>query len=331
MNATDFASGKSVLYLLNLLNPAFSLPREIIPDFLLRRASDLEREFISKSMRRHYIGLGGLAYEMTIDRASGSMSSEPNPAGWRYFVIEYPQKENDFINVKSAPRRRLTRFLTAALISEANLQWGYESLANPENPVCPTTCCADVIHAYHDYLHQRILRQKAIQELTEGQVDGIKAIFTALEQLTEQHKSILEACELYRGSHGISINSNFRILALFATIELLVTHKPSVNETGDSLTRQIKGKLPLLSHRFRGPYSPTEWFPSAGNKIWGKLYAYRSAIAHGNQIDFESRGDVGFKELCSSRDIFFFLDDFVRRLLRHAAVEPQLYLDIKEC
>src|ERR1039457_4915509 len=55
------------------------------------------------------------------------------------------------------------------------------------------------------------------------------------------------------------------------------------------------------------------------------VYSYRSAIAHGNKIDFKLRNKKGgFEELNSLQDVFFFLNEFVRRQLRNAIIEPQL-------
>jgi hypothetical protein len=60
-------------------------------------------------------------------------------------------------------------------------------------------------------------------------------------------------------------------------------------------------------------------------KIWSKLYAYRSCIAHGGNADFQSTLQI-LKTADTSKT---FLETSVKRLVRHALVEPELVLDLR--
>ena len=328
MSSSSHKPARSVVYLLNLFEPKLELPHEIIPGFILRKPSDGERDFISKTMHHSsvYSRPYGL-YEMGIsfqDRQM-SMGRETNQTKWRYYVIEYPSEDNDVFKTKDIQRKyRMTNFQLAAIISDARLQWSYESNTGPE--IFFRGGSLTMIHNYAAYLETMLMREKAIPVLTTTQIKDIEKIFVALDSLTGEQMIVLDAYQLYYNSLGLNV-SGFRILALFAAIEFLITH-----EAGDSLTRQIKGKLPLLCRRFDAPYPPEQFFPKAGIKAWEILYDYRSAIAHGNKIGFELRNkNGGFEELKSMQDVFFFLNEFVRRLLRHAIIEPQLCLDLKKC
>lgn len=329
-NKPDYA----VAYLLNLFDPKCEFPQEIIPGFTLRSATDRERNFISQQMHRTGIGYEWPAghYEMRLNFSQGvGMCREPNKEKWRYYVIEYPILEDDAFRRKTDPSVRMTNFEPAALVSNARFLWGFESPANPQEGILKC-CTPDIIHTFHDYLQATLMRNKEIPTLTLDQVSDIKKLFEALENLTEEQDLITRACKHYRASYAFNVRASFRVLALFTAIEFLVTHKPSQTEAGDSLTRQIKGKLPLLCHRFTEPYPPEQFFPDAGKKAWDILYAYRSAIAHGSAINFDHPfKKEGFKELKSSLDVFFFLEEFTRRLLRHAIIEPQLCMDLKRC
>jgi hypothetical protein len=319
-----------------LFDQYLELPHKIISGFILRKPSDRERDFIS-TMMHHSNTLPSPAdlYEMKIHFSSNlGMSRESDPTKWRYYVIQYPHEDDDAIKTHDVHRKyRMTNFRLAALVSDARFQWGYESGPDPDPKFYFPRGHSDIVNIFADYLRTKLMREKKVPILTATQIEDVKRIFDVFDSLTDEQMFILRAYQLYGTSQGLNVNSDFRILALFAIIEFLITHKPNAN-AGDSLTRQIKGKLPLLCRRFDAPYPPEQFFPRADN-TWEILYAYRSAIAHGNSIDFKSPykkdGKGGFLELNNSQDVFFFLDEFVRRLLRHAIIEPQLCLDLKKC
>jgi hypothetical protein len=63
------------------------------------------------------------------------------------------------------------------------------------------------------------------------------------------------------------------------------------------------------------------------DQLWRKLYAYRSAIAHGDRPDFA-------KELAVLRDtdaVHRYLSDLIAQLLEVALREPLLVGDLREC
>jgi hypothetical protein len=109
---------------------------------------------------------------------------------------------------------------------------------------------------------------------------------------------------------------------------MLITHNPGLKDLGDSLTRQMKGKLPLLSKRFRKPLNYSAFANMSEDKVWARLYTCRSCLAHGGVADFKS-GD--FAALKSQGNAVNFLRQAVRALVRHSFKEPQLYRDLKAC
>jgi hypothetical protein len=124
-------------------------------------------------------------------------------------------------------------------------------------------------------------------------------------------------------------NSTFHVLGLFAIIEMMVTHNPKLEDRGDSITHQMKGKIPLLSRRFDRPLPYAEHFGAiTTDKIWSSLYAYRSSVAHGGALTSE-KGPLNLLGGQQNADAFLFT--VVQSLIRHALREPHLYRDIKGC
>jgi hypothetical protein len=329
--------GRAVAYLANVFDPAIELPYEIIPGFALRRAADSERDFISQVMHQSSVASVSLASvhekQIQVDSTSITLTQESDSAKWRYYVIEYPHDEQEGVPRKNdATPRRMPGFELAALVSNARLEWGLESSVGPEPGSSRRFSRPAFVFAYESYMHEFLRRQAGVPVLNAEHLVDIRMVFHVIEKLPDEQQLVVQACQLYQASHNQRLKSPFRILALFAAIEFLVTHKPNPNESGDSLTRQIKSKLPLLCRRFDEPFPPERTFPKAGAKAWEILYAYRSKIAHGGNMDFRApyKKD-GFSELISGLDIAFFLDEFVRRLMRHAIMEPQLCLDLKQC
>ena len=86
-------------------------------------------------------------------------------------------------------------------------------------------------------------------------------------------------------------SSRLSILGYFAALESILTHQPKPSDPYDSITRQIKKKLQLLDNRWPRPLDYAPFGTVDRGKLWGAMYAYRSAIAHGSEIDFK-KGDL---------------------------------------
>ena len=162
-------------------------------------------------------------------------------------------------------------------------------------------------------------------------LEKIQAIFELLSntQLLVDYPEIWRGIRMLDALDFLPDNSDFIVLGLFAIIEMLITHNPKLEDKGDSITHQMKTKIPLLAKRFEEPlnYEVFSANPSP-DKIWAQLYGYRSSIAHGGSPDFGSKDYRHLKD----RDVAIeFLKKTVKALLRHALKEPQLYRDLKEC
>lgn len=144
-----------------------------------------------------------------------------------------------------------------------------------------------------------------------------------------EYPEIRRALEMLDSLKILLPASPFHVIGLFSIIEMLITHNPKLEDRGDSITHQMKSKIPLLSRRFDRPLPYTEYFGSiAPATVWSGLYAYRSAIAHGGTADF-TQGSL--KCLKGAQNADSFLRITVQSLLRHTLREPDLYRDIRAC
>jgi hypothetical protein len=125
---------------------------------------------------------------------------------------------------------------------------------------------------------------------------------------------------------SVPADSPLRHLGFFVVMEALLTHPPAPGDPADTLGRQLQTKLPLLSNRMDIPLPFGDLDSSAStNTLLSALYTYRSAIAHGAEPSFDGKQQV----LRSREKVGAFLDVTTRRLLRQAALEPQLVTDLK--
>lgn len=147
--------------------------------------------------------------------------------------------------------------------------------------------------------------------------------------LTKFNETSQRGLDMFFSASNLPIDSELLTLSLFSIIESLITHKPRSAETLDSITHQIKNKIKLLSKRFDYSVKHEDYF---GNiefiKLLEKLYALRSAIAHGQKYCFSKNGYLVLKNI---ENVNKFLDEIVREIIKLSINDAQLIEDIKEC
>ena len=168
--------------------------------------------------------------------------------------------------------------------------------------------------------------------LTDADIDQARRLVCKVLTLdADEFASIKRAIELFGDLDYVPSFTPLWVLGHFIVWEALLTHNPDPNDPQDSLGRQLRRCVPLLEHRLiAAGDDPIDqsWAPDMKlDRIIGRLYQYRSAIAHGSphmgifQKDpFKVIGWPG-------------LDDWIRlltkRLLRAALREPQLVVDLR--
>lgn len=165
--------------------------------------------------------------------------------------------------------------------------------------------------------------------LERSHLEDLRSVFAKFKKHSDEGVGLLPALDQFGELHAIPKLSPLRFLGYVAILESLITHQPNPTDPHSSLTRQVTNKMLLLGRRchLRLPY---DYFGTQHElkAIWKKLYAYRSAVAHGVPVDF-NKGE--FKMLGSAEQALSFIRDSTAAIMRHALDEPELIVDLRAC
>jgi hypothetical protein len=212
----------------------------------------------------------------------------------------------------------------ALCLSELNLislihahgLWGHSGLCNTA-VVCT-------------YIQDLDIQLENFTKITPALIDDLQQtyqdilIFNGLE--SSETIDIKKAIDDFIALKEISNNSQFKIVALFSILELLLT-----TNSKQSITVQLKSKINLVMNLMDSPIDPMKYFKSPQSipiqTIVGKLYDFRSNIAHGNISDFNSSLQIlGSKDSAQK-----FLNDLTRKILKFCINNTTLIIDLKKC
>jgi hypothetical protein len=284
------------------------LPFHISEEFTIRRADAR----LIKLIRSRLDALGTfvnrdvkILYEFDWERKERLSEQD-----WRYFVIESDEAgdTNDII-------------LAAALLLLKNpLSWHLGFLEGGGT----VSGLSSTLNFYNEFSagEVRIVSKDDLNSASKH----LRLVMQASDRLGAPYFSLLEFFQL----RTLSSRSDFQILGAFSVIESLLTHNPNDKEIGDSLTHQLKTKLKLLEKFFERPldfsvFGVNNADEKGKKQIWGKLYEYRSYIAHGNRFEFKK----DFKVL-KSRDVALsFLREVTKLVLIVALEKPEFVEDLK--
>ena len=175
---------------------------------------------------------------------------------------------------------------------------------------------------------------KDVRKISKYDLEDLASAYNDVSSITQvldqEFPELIRAITMLDNLTLLPANSDFQILGLFAIIEMLISHSPKQEDRGDSITHQLKSKIPLICNRFSKPFDISTFFLNAkSDKIWGALYSLRSTFAHGGLPDFNDMGK--HKLLKDQGHAQEFLTELVKRLVRQAIREPQLFRDLREC
>jgi hypothetical protein len=121
--------------------------------------------------------------------------------------------------------------------------------------------------------------------------------------------------------------SPLRFLGYFALLESMLTHLPNPEDRYDSITRQVKKKIALLNERWEPKINYGPFGGAAAEKVWSKMYEYRSQIAHGGIPEFTA----GLSILVNAEQALSLIIETVKAVARQSLIEPRLVKDLREC
>jgi len=307
----------------NVFDVAVPLPLIIAPDLRIERPDDAQIEII-QFLLGHSSSASSLREAFEYDHKPVSengavvrWTNDPLPRrDWRYLILTFDGNGNS-----------AHFFLQAAnLVSPAISCCAHAYTFEPFGRGRRTGWSVDELGAHRRFLSS--FAKRHVREILDDRaVTRINAAYKAFQAFDGgRHKGILRAIELFATFPRLPNLNYIRVLALFMLLEMLLTHKPGDKEIGDSLRHQLRTKIPLVDSRLaeRIDYSCLHKHASPAT-IWAKLYDYRSAVAHGDEPDFESSLNV----LRSAEAADDFLEQATRRLLRYAIDDPDLFDGLK--
>lgn len=302
-----------------IVDVSIDLPQEIISNVRLERATDEQIAVLTNRIQAGNFEnpiSSWREHNYIVTQQTGS-STTWNPVAiprekWRYFLFTYRGNGNEFLRVYRLccivdPPFEF-RFVIHTRgeygIGEA-LGWGGQM----SSPINAMRLSADPIPV-----------------ITQNTINDLRNAYSQFYENSAAHPELERAVNMFHDIRLVPHNSGLYLLGLFSVLELLLTHNPQDSENADSLNHQLSTKIPLIDRRLPSSidYSSMPGMTSA-DRLWKTLYAYRSAIAHGEQPDFSSR----FGVLTSPDVARLLVQQACRKLLRHALKEPVLFRDLK--
>jgi hypothetical protein len=167
----------------------------------------------------------------------------------------------------------------------------------------------------------------AFCEVSASDIDGIRALH---DQLVQHDPGLVDVRQFVRQLYqleAVPSYSPLRLLGYFSMLEGLLTHKPKQTDPYESITRQIKKKVPLVDHRSKPCIDYSAFGKAKVDAIWTQMYDYRSCLAHGKTPDFARE----LKTLGNHDRALSLIKETVKTVLRRALIEPQLLADLRDC
>ena len=305
-------------FVVNVLDVQVDLPISITPTLRLEAATEQQIAEIKR-----LLVLGGLALEF-------------------YYEHEWTMLEASEIKTRHEARELPRNRWRYYVVSWAGLPEELATLRKGANLVPPGILCYSEVYTSEEFgKGQQMGRKfesvsvpesyfsipiKALPVDTEI-VEEWRGALTAFSKLDKAiHPGISRAVDTLEHFNRLPLSVELRVLGYFMVLEMLLTHNPNDKELGDSLSHQICSKVALLQSRLRQPLD--YWIFGKGvdpNKIWKRLYGFRSAIAHGGSPDFKNE----LKVLKTPQVATEFLKDATALILRHALDEPVLFDSLK--
>jgi hypothetical protein len=168
-----------------------------------------------------------------------------------------------------------------------------------------------------------------VQIVTDENIQALMQVIRQLEALrsSSEFEEINQSIELFVQYDSVrkQTTSRLNVLGSFAVLESLIAHDQKGAD--DSLGRQLRTKMQLLSRRFHSPIEFSQFGDANQDTIWNRLYECRSVIAHGSTLVFHGKSQI----LKNLDTVDRTMRAVVQQTLRHALFEPQLIMDLKHC
>ncbi|GAI25035.1 unnamed protein product, partial [marine sediment metagenome] len=268
-------------FIVDIINFKGKLPFEVIPGHWFRKATTEEIQRIKQELsnRSSIPDIIFFKYEQKFVPAKETGSSRQSvplpPEDWRYYVISFKGPNDNIMDIEYS-----------ANLLKHDINIGFTFLSH-EGKAFGVLYNLYILSTF--FADQRIGFQ---QEISFGPNELLE-INTNYNNITNLdnlwYANIFRAISDLHQTKMITNHSVLKVLSYFSIIECLLTHVPRPIDTIDSLTRQVSTKMSLLSNLFQRELDYTLHFPQLQKpeKVWRKLYSYRSTVAHGGEANFD--------------------------------------------
>lgn len=247
----------------------------------------------------------------------------PNPSEWRHAVIECTEGDVLFwwVNVAFA-------------ISAADLRMGLvsftdggESSPYVEFPMLNVRSPLGAM--FVDY------RLPGVDDLPQIRENLSLILGNVFGGVTS--KEVANVIHIFLSLDNLSDSAPLKILGYFSVIEGLLSHVPQQSDRVDSIQRQLIRNINLLNNRLRKINRGIDFSAFGQTKIenvLGKLYGYRSAVAHGGAAqgaiaEIAKAATAGAPKTVDQLWIHDWVRNLTKKLILAAIVEPELVRDLK--
>ena len=164
-------------------------------------------------------------------------------------------------------------------------------------------------------------------------VQSIIEVLSRVEDMinpqSDSMKNMADSIRKYYDLQLLPFHSPMYILGLFSVIESLITHAPKQNDIHSSIASQIASKLELLNKTYFKNFNvhDSRFHEIAFDKLWKKLYSYRSQIAH--TAKHEISGDLHI--LKSPELVRRYVEEQTKELLRFSLSNHEFLKYLKAC
>lgn len=314
-----------VFILSNIKVDGYEDPIVLTQNYVFRKAKPeeitrLKESLVSVSSRQSPLGKRDYIYEFdtrfheTEDITSTNIiKTQREEKDYLYWVIEYQESNFHIHKMEEAILLLSNSFeLGFSLDFRGNTSFGSSHYMESKY--------RDMERSYFKYLPTTV---------HVNEIKQIPLICDLFDNVREQYKLVDAAIQNYKALKFIDNNSSLIFVGYFSIIESLVTHPPRLHESLDSISHQLTNKITLLAKMFERNIIYSDYFdPKAKDEtIWKKLYSYRSNIAHGNKVDFNSDLQI----LKSKENIQLFLVEVIKNLILLSLKKPEFLSDLKKC
>lgn len=300
------------------------LPVELVPGHTIRAAMDTEvtdiRNYLEQSKPRDnflWVPYDGLVKEEHIDSQTTFYIESLPREKWKYWVLAF-----------EGTNRYIHELELVGQLLPVNFDFGFVFFySEPSQAGVLGGRLVMPLHIIDRYTSHNQAYANA-ESVTSEQLASLGNLFHIYEALLPEYVFVNKALSSFADLRRVPSTSELVIVGLFSIIESLITHAPRLSETLDSINHQITNKIILLRKRYSRTILPSQYFLHATeDNIWKKLYGYRSAVAHGTSVSFES----DYLILKDRETVVRFLKDNLKELLLIALREPAFIFDLRKC